>query len=47
MSYFVHVDNKKKDSLVLGEQPTQILDSTTITAEKKYSINFTENNKKL
>ena len=47
MSYFVHVDNKKKDSLVLGEEPTQILVSTTITAEKKYSINFTENNKKL
>ena len=29
----VHVDNKKKKILVLGEGPTQGLDKTTITAE--------------
>ena len=46
MSSSVHVDNKKKDILILGEGPTQGLDGTTLTAEKKYSINFTENNKK-
>ena len=47
MSSSVHVDNKKKYILVLGEGPTQGLDGTTLTAEKKYSINFTENNKKV
>ena len=45
MSSFVHVDNKKKDTLILGEGPTQGLEHT-LTAEKKYSINFTENNRK-
>ena len=43
MSSFVHADNKKKDTLILGEGPTQGLEHT-LTAEKKYSINFTENN---
>ena len=38
----VHVDNKKKDILILGEGPTHGLYDTTLTAEKKYSINFTE-----
>ena len=37
----VHVDNEKKDILILGEGPTRGLDGTTLTAEKKYSINFT------
>ena len=32
----------KKDILVLGQGPTQGLDDTTITAEDKYHINFTE-----
>ena len=32
--------------LILDQVPTQGLDCTTLTAEKKYSINFTENNKK-
>ena len=47
MSSSVHVDNKKKYILVLGEGPTQELDDTTLTAEKKHSINFTENSKKI
>ena len=38
----VHVDNRKKDTLILGESPTQGLDDT----KEKYSTNFTENNKK-
>ena len=36
----VHIDNKKKDILVLGIGPTQGLEHT-LTAEKMYSINFT------
>ena len=40
MSFSVHIDNKKKDILVLGRGPTQGLEST-LTAEKMYSINFT------
>ena len=36
MSSSVHVDNKKKDILLPGEGPTQGLDGTTLTAEKKY-----------
>ena len=47
MSSSVHVDNKKKYILILGETPTQGLDDKTLTAEKKYSINFTESRKKL
>ena len=35
-----HIDNKKKDILVLGRGPTQGLESI-LTAEKMYSINFT------
>ena len=42
---YVHVDNKKKVILILGEGPKQILDGTTLTAERKYSINFTESRK--
>ena len=41
MSSSEHVDNKEKDTLILGEGPTQGLDGTTLTAEKMYSINFT------
>ena len=37
-----HVDNKKKDILLLVEDPTQESDNVTLTAEKKHSINFTE-----
>ena len=45
MSFSAHVDDKKKDMLVLGLGPTQGLEHT-LTAEKMYSINFTEKNKK-
>ena len=40
MRFSVHVDNKKKDILILGEGPTQGLGGTTLTAEKMYSVNF-------
>ena len=41
MSSSVHVDNKRKDILILGEGPAQGLDDTTLTAEAKYPINCT------
>ena len=40
MSSSPHIDNKKKDILVLGKGPTKGLEST-FTTEKMYSINFT------
>ena len=43
MSSSAHIDNKKKDMLVLGIGPTQGLEHT-LTAEKIYSINFTATN---
>ena len=45
MNFSAHIDNKKKDILVLGFGPTQRLEHT-LTAEKIYSIHFTEENKK-
>ena len=41
MSSSVHAHIKTKNILIIGEGPTQGLDDTTLTAEKKYSINFT------
>ena len=46
MSSSVHVNNKNKNIVVLGEGPTQGLDDTTLTAKTKYPINFTESGKK-
>ena len=46
MSFSAHVDNKKKDILIPGEGPAKGLHGTTLTAENKYLLNFTENNKK-
>ena len=43
MSASAHIDNKKKDILILGVGPTQGLEHT-LTAEKMYSINFTVTN---
>ena len=45
MSYSAHIDNKKKDVLVLRIGPTQGLEHT-LTLEKIYSINFTVTKKK-
>ena len=36
----VHIDNTKKDILVLGEGPAQALDGITIMTEAKISTNF-------
>ena len=46
MNSFVHVDNKGKDVLILGEGPTQGLDDTKSTAKAKYPINFTQSRKR-
>ena len=42
MSSSVHADNRKKDILILGKSPMQELGDTTLTSEKEYSINFSE-----
>ena len=46
MSSSVHVDNKKKDILILGEGPTQVLDGVTLTEEKMYSNIFAKSKNK-
>ena len=43
MSSSPHIDNNKKDILILSKGPTQRLEHT-LTAEKLYSINFTKEN---
>ena len=44
----VHIDNKNRDMLILGEGPTQKLDDATLTAEAIYiyPINLTQPNKR-
>ena len=42
----LHIDNKNKDILILGEGPTQGLHDTKLTAEDKYPINFTQPRKR-
>ena len=44
MSSSVHVDNKQ-NVLILGEGSTQGLDGSSLTAQKKCSVIFAENNK--
>ena len=46
MSSFVHIDNKGKYILILGEGRTKGLDDTKLTAEAKYHINFTQPRKR-
>ena len=38
----MNIEGRNKNILVLGEGSTQHLDNSTITAETKYSINFTK-----
>ena len=45
MSSSTKIDNRKKDILILGKGPLQGLEHT-LSAEKMYSINFAEHNKK-
>ena len=46
MSSSVHIDNKKKDILILVKGLTQKLDDTMLTAEAQYSINFSRLDRK-
>ena len=46
MSSSVHVANRKKDTLILDDGPTQGLYDTTLTTEEKVSISFTESRNK-
>ena len=46
MSSSVHINNKNKDTLILSRGPTQGLDDTTLTAEAKCPINFTQPRKR-
>ena len=42
-----HVDNRIKDIPILGKGSMRGLDNTTLNAEKEYTINFSEQQKKL
>ena len=46
MSLSVHVDNKRKDILILGKGPAQGLGEHSLIAEKMYRVNFTDNGDK-
>ena len=46
MGSYVHVDKKGKDIFILGKGPTQGLGEHSLTAEKKYSVNFIDNGEK-
>ena len=41
MSSSMHIDNKNKDILILGEGPTHRLDDATLRTEARYPINST------
>ena len=38
MGSSVHIDNKRKEILILGEGPTQELDDTTLTADVNITL---------
>ena len=46
MSSYVHIDNKNKDILIIGEGPAQRLNNSTLTAKTKYPINFAQSRKR-
>ena len=46
MNSSVPIDDKKRDILILGKDPTQGVDDTTFTAEAQYSVNFSRSNRK-
>ena len=43
----MHVDNKKEDILFLGRDPKKELHRATLTADAKYSFDFTKKRKKI
>ena len=46
MNSSVPIDDKKRYILILGKDPTQGVDDTTLTAEAQYSVNFSRSNRK-
>ena len=46
-SLSAHTDYRKKDVLVLGEEPTDGLDNTVITGDAKHSVDITKSRRKL
>ena len=46
MSSYVHIDNKNKDILILGEGPIQRIEDAKLTAKAKYPIIFRQQNKR-
>ena len=42
MNSTAHIDNKKKNIFIIGEGVTKGLDGTTLIAEAKYPINFSQ-----
>ena len=42
----MHIDNKKKDILILRKGPTQGFEDITLIAEDQYSINYSRRNRK-
>ena len=46
MSSSVHIDNEKRNILILHEEPTQGLDDTILTEEAIYPTNFIQLNKR-
>ena len=42
----MHIDNKRKDILIVSRTLTQGLDGTAFTAEALYPINFTQSRKR-
>ena len=47
MSLSTKIDNRKKDTLILGKGPAHGLEHSTLSAEKMYSINFPEKKQKI
>ena len=47
MSSSLHIDDRKKEVLILGKGRNQVLDHTAFTAEAQFSINFSRSNRKL
>ena len=47
MNSSVRIDNKNKDTLIFGKDPTKGLDNTILTAGKEYAISFSEQQRKL
>ena len=46
MSSAVHIDNKKKNILILAKVPTQRLHDTTLSGEAQYLTKFSRSNRK-